>query len=278
MGALLGLAAATGFGVSDFIGGMASRRLHFLWVSLLSQFVAVVLAWASLPWTASGAPSTSSLLWGAFSGVGTAVGTLALYRGLALGQMAVAGPLSAVGAAALPALVGLILGDRLSPVAVAGVAVAFPALWLVARQRSAPGAPVRAGVVEGLVAGAGFGLLFVALDRAGDASGLWPVAASEAASVLVLTVACAVARPPRSGADASVVLLAAAAGLLAVVANILFFAATQEGLLTVAAVLSSLYPGVTVLLAAALLHERPDRAQLLGLGLCACAVTAIVAG
>ncbi len=277
MGAALGLAAAALYGVSDFVGGMAARRLHFLWVSLVSQGVAAVIVWSSLPWTAS-APSAEALLWGAVSGIGTATGTLALYRGLARGQMAVAGPLSAVGSAVLPAAVGFALGDRLEPVAVAGVLLALPALWLVARQPDASDAPVREGVVDGLLAGVGFGVLFIALDRAGDASGLWPVASGEVSSLVVLAVAYVVLRPAWVRVGRPPLLLAAVAGLLAVVANIAFYYATHAGLLTVAAVLTSLYPAVTVLLAAVVLHERPDRIQLVGLALCACAVTAIVAG
>ena len=121
MGAVLGLSAAVIFGASDFVGGLAARRLHFRWVALIGQSVGACLVWVSLVWTATGEPSTSALLWGALSGLGTAVGTMALYRGYALGQMAVAGPLSAVGSAALPAVVGVLLGDRLSPAGVAGV-------------------------------------------------------------------------------------------------------------------------------------------------------------
>lgn len=277
MGAALGLAAAALYGVSDFVGGLAARRLHFLWVSLLSQVVAAVVVWMSLPWTA-GTPSAGALLWGAVSGIGTATGTLALYRGLARGQMAVAGPLSAVGSAVLPAVVGFALGDRLAPVAVAGVLLAFPALWLVARQPDAENSSVREGVIDGLLAGVGFGVLFIALDQAGDTAGLWPVATGEVASIVVLLLAYVVLRPAWPQVGRPTLLLAALAGLLAVLANAAFYYATHAGLLTVAAVLTSLYPAVTVVLAALVLHERPDRSQLIGLGLCACAVTAIVVG
>jgi drug/metabolite transporter (DMT)-like permease len=277
MGALLGLAAALAYGVSDFVAGVASRRHHFMWVSLLG-FVAALLA-SGLAVVVEGVrPHTAALLWGALSGVGSAIGTLGLFRGYGRGEMAVAGPLSAVGAAAFPTIVGAALGERLPVLGLAGVLLAFPAIWMMSRapqEADVPRGVARTGTIDGLVSGAGFGLLFVALGQAGDGSGLWPVLAGEVVAVVLLGAVTAVRRPTWD-VDRRWLGIIVAAGLLSIAANILFFLATHRSLLTVAAVLTSLYPGVTVAMGAIWLDERPDRLQKAGLVLGAVAVTAIV--
>ncbi len=275
MGALLGLAAALAYGVSDYVAGVASRRHHFLWVTLLGFVSASVGCLVAVLVEGELDPSTHALVWGAVSGIGSTVGSLGLFRGYGRGEMAVAGPLSAVGAAAFPAIVGAFLGERLPAIGFAGVLLAFPAIWLMSRAPHEHGGSARAGAVDGLISGAGFGLLFVALARAGDESGLWPVLAGEVVAIVLLGVATVVRTPPWT-ADVRWVGIIMAAGVLSVVANVLFFLASHRSLLTVAAVLTSLYPGVTVAMSAVLLHERPDRLQKLGLVLGAVAVAAIV--
>jgi drug/metabolite transporter (DMT)-like permease len=277
MGALLGLAAALAYGVSDFVAGVASRRHHFMWVSLLGFVAALVVSGAAVV-AQDVRPQATALLWGALSGVGSGIGTLGLFRGYGRGEMAVAGPLSAVGAAAFPTVVGAALGERLPVVGLVGVLLAFPAIWMMSRapqEEDMPRGVARAGTVDGLVSGAGFGLLFVALGQAGDGSGLWPVVAGEVVAVVLLGAVTAVRRPTWD-VDRRWLGIIVAAGLLSIAANILFFLATHRSLLTVAAVLTSLYPGVTVAMGAIWLDERPDRLQKTGLVLGAVAVTAIV--
>jgi drug/metabolite transporter (DMT)-like permease len=280
MGALLGLAAALAFGVSDYVGGVAARRMHFLHVTLIGQSVGMLTTWVCLLAFHGRGPTTPALLWGACSGLGSAAGTLALYRGYGRGEMAVTGPLSAVGAAVIPATVGISLGDDLPLLGLAGVVLAVPAIWLMATTRGssrARGAKrMRVGVLDGLLSGAGFGILFIALGLAGDDAGLWPLAAGQTTAWAALLIAAAVTRrpwPPLSGGPGR---LAVAAGALGITATVLYFSAAHTSLLTVAAVLTSLYPGVTVALAAILLRERPTAVQLTGLALGAVAVTAIV--
>ena len=283
MAILLGLASAIAFGVSDYLAGVLSRRLHFTLVGLISQVSATALAWASLPWTGGPRPATAALAWGALSGIGGGVGSLALYRGLGRGKMSVVGPLSSVGAAALPALAGIALGDRPSPLAIGGVLLALPAIWLVASSSGRPGGERAAGpsgVGDGLLAGAGFGLLFIGLARAGDDAGLWPVATGQLTALVLLTVVVGVrlatTRPALPGGPRAL-LPPLLVGCLSVTATLLYFLATHSGLLTIVAVLASLYPGITVLLAWLLLGERITRVQRAGLALCAVAVVAIAA-
>lgn len=281
MALLLALAAAVAYGTSDFLAGLLSRKASFLLVGAVAQLIAMAGTLIALPFTSPPSPHASALAWGAASGAGAALGTLALYRGLAAGQMAVAAPLSGVGAAALPAVAGFLLGERPTRVAIAGIVLALPAVWLVSaahRSTGAAGQPrVAAGVVDGLLAGVGFAVLFVALDRAGDDTGLWPVGAGQVTSAVVLVAAALIGRvSPRPGLR--LIGGAAAVGGLGGSAIVLFFYSTRAGLLTFAAVLTSLYPAVTVVLARATLGERLGRLQTVGLVLAAMAVVLIVTG
>ena len=273
MGILLALAAAVLYGSSDFGGGLASRRLGSLRVSVVGSGAAAVLAWATLILVGGPGPSLRAVAWGLASGLAGGAGTLVLYRGLARGQMSVVGPLSAVGAAVVPVAAGVALGERPSLLSVAGVLVALPAIVLVAASGSVRG-KLGAGLLDGLAAGLAFGILFIGLAQAGQHAGLWPVA-SEQTGALLITLAVAVKtreplRIPLRAAGLPV--LAGASGMAATLA---YFYATHFSMLAIAAVLVSLYPGVTVLLARTLLHERFTPSQRAGLGLCALAIAAI---
>ena len=273
MGILLALAAALLYGSSDFGGGLASRRFGSLQVTVIGSAAATVLAWATLIMVGGAGPSFRAVAWGLASGLAGGAGTLALYRGLARGQMSVVGPVSAVGAAVVPVAAGVAMGERPSVLAIAGVLVSLPAIVLVAASGSVRG-KLGAGLLDGLVAGLAFGILFLGLAQAGRNAGLWPVA-SEQTGTLLVTLAVAVKtraslRIPVRAAGLPV--LAGAAGMAATLA---YFYATHFSMLAIAAVLVSLYPGVTVLLARALLNERFTPAQRAGLGLATLAIVAI---
>jgi drug/metabolite transporter (DMT)-like permease len=273
MGILLALAAAVLYGSSDFGGGLASRRLGSLRVAVVGSAAATVLAWATLILVGGPGPSLRAVAWGLAAGLAGGAGTLVLYRGLARGQMSVVGPLSAVGAAIVPVAAGVALGERPSLLSVAGVLVALPAIVLAAASGSVRG-KLGAGLLDGLAAGLAFGILFIGLAQAGRNAGLWPVA-SEQTGALLITLAVAVKtreplRIPLRAAGLPV--LAGASGMAATLA---YFYATHFSMLAIAAVLVSLYPGVTVLFARTLLHERFTPAQRAGLGLCALAIAAI---
>jgi uncharacterized membrane protein len=273
MGILLGLTAAVLYGSSDFGGGLASRRFGFLQVTVIGSAVATALAWATLILSGGPGPSVRAVAWGLASGLAGGAGTLVLYRGLARGQMSVVGPLSAVGAAVVPVAAGVALGERPSILAVTGVLVSLPAIVLVAASGSVRGR-LGAGLLDGLAAGLAFGILFVGLAQAGRDAGLWPVAC-EQTGTLLLTLAVAVRsreplRIPVRAAGLPV--LTGASGMAATLA---YFYATHFSMLAIAAVLVSLYPGVTVMLARLVLHERFSPAQRAGLGLCTLAIIAI---
>ena len=278
---LLALGAALAYGVTDFVAGWLSRRSHYARVAVIAQVVSGLGALLT-SLVVGGRPSGASLAWGALSGLGGGLGTLALYRGLARGRMNIVAPLSGVLAAALPALLGLALGERPGPGAMVGLVIALPAVWLTARTEerggSAPEAS-RTSVVDGALAGLGFAVLFIGLQRAGRGEGLWPTASSQLVAALPMLVLYAgTMRPPAAPEQGWIRIAPVLVGVLVALAAILYFLATQRGLLTVVAVLTSLYPAVTVALARWLLGERIGRWQGVGLALAGTSVALISAG
>lgn len=280
MGVLLALASALAYGASDFFGGVLSRRAS-PWVIAATAQVASSLALVAAAALVSSAPTSGDLWWGAAAGIGSGAGTFFLYRGLGAGQMNVVAPLSAIGAAIVPVAVGVATGERPGGLTWLGIACAFPAIWLVSRAGGGVGIDGRgaasAGVRDGLLAGAGFGLLFVALGQVPERAGLWPLAASQCVAAVILVAGAAHAgafpRLTRRGVLAN----AALVGFLAAAATTLYQLAAQSQLVSVAAVLTSLYPALTVVLAAVLLHERVNRVQAAGLALAVAAVVLVAA-
>lgn len=285
MGVLLALASALAYGASDFFGGLLSRRASPWLIASTAQLTSFgVLAAVAVSF--SSAASAGDLWWGACAGIGSGAGTFFLYRGLGAGQMNVVAPLSAVGAALVPVAVGVVAGERPGMLTWLGIACAIPAILLVSRASPAPAAaaPGRAGagVRDGLLAGAGFGLLFVALGQVPEEAGLWPLALSQGVAAVILTAGAVRAgvSPVLTGGRLTAGLLfgqAALVGLLGAAATTLYQLAAQSQLVSVAAVLTSLYPALTVVLAAVLLHERVNRYQAVGLALAAAAVALVAA-
>lgn len=272
----LSLCSAVAYGISDFVGGVLTRRASVWAVAATSQATAAVLTIGATA-TNVGDPRTGGMLWGALAGIGSGAGNVFIYRGLAGGRMAVVAPLSAIASAGLPVLVGLITGERPGVLPALGVLTAWPAIWLVSGGGSGLRGAGRADLFNGLLAGLGFGVQFSALGQVPRQAGLTPLAVSQVVSVVAIVLgAVALSAPwlPRDRFSR----LGAVAGLLAGIATVCFQLAVQEGLLTIAGVVASLYPAVTVLLAALVLRERIGRAQGIGLVLAATAVAAIASG
>ena len=282
MAILLALFSAFAYGLSDFVGGLVSRRVSAWPVAVVGQLSSAACT-AAVALMVDGSPTKADLAWALLAGIGTGVGTGFLYRGFAAGRMSVVAPVSAVGAAVVPVVVGAVGGERLSLVVWTGIVVALPGIWLVSSTTeelpdgaAKPRGSLAEGVLDGVLAGLGFGVLFAALGQVPEEAGLWPLALAQAVSlpaVIVLAVSLGAAWFPRRR-QAWWALLAGPLGASAAGA---FLLATQSGYLTVAGILASLYPASTVLLAALVLHEKVHRAQGVGLGLCALAI-ALVAG
>jgi len=275
---VLSLVSAVLYGISDFVGGFASRRTS-VWPVALLACVGAFAGAVVLAFVRPGDPTTTDLAWGLLAGLGSGAGTAFLYRGLATGRMGVVAPVSAVGAVLVPLVVGLLAGERPDVLAWVGIAVALPGIWLVSReepQDQAPRAAGTNGLLDGILAGVSFGILFAALGQVPADAGYWPLAANQGMSMVSLVVVAAVLGGDvrvRSSAE----LWGLVPGVLATFAVLFFLLATHEGLLSLAAVITSLYPAFTVLLAIVVLREHVHRTQALGLVLCAATIVCVSA-
>jgi drug/metabolite transporter (DMT)-like permease len=273
---LLALGSAVVYGAADFLGGLASRRTSVFGVVALSQVVGLVALLALLPWL-GGPAEAADLWWGASAGLAGAVGLVVFFRALAGGVMSVIAPVTAVTAAAVPVLVGLVTGDRIGTWAAVGIALALAAVVLVSAESGllALRAARPASLLPALVAGAMFGLFFVLLDRTSDTSGLTPLVTARIASVLLVVAIALAGRRPLTVTRPALPLVAAS-GVGDMTANALFLLATQsDGQLAITGVLASLYPVSTVVLAQLVLRERLIGAQVAGLGAAVAAVVLI---
>lgn len=276
---VLALLSAIAYGAGDFSGGLAARRYPSGPVTAAAQVLGVLAALIAVILFARRGPTAAALEWGALSGAGSAVGTLSLYHGLAVGRMSVVATLSALLTAVVPVIVGVALGNSLSALAAVGIVIALPAIALVSWQPAAREGdrPRRTGAEFGILAGAGFALLFIALDQAGTRSGAWPLVPGQAVSVVLLAPLAVrglhgAGRPSRRAVG-----LILAGGVLSGGANLLFLAATGHGALAIVAVVTALYPAVTVMLARVLLGERWSRRQAVGLVTAAVAIALVSA-
>jgi len=265
------LLSAGAYGLADFAGGLASRRASVLTVTVVAQAAGLVTLIPGL-WLVGGVFSGSAALSGMLAGLCGVSGLLLYFRGLAVGPMGTVAPLSAVVAAGLPLLVGILGGERPGPLTVGGMLLALVAIVLATMGSRREAAALR-GVLLGLASGAGFGLFFVALDGTSADSGLWPLVVGRTTTVALLLLGLAVVRPKGRGDPRLMVV----SGVLDSVANVFFLLATRAGELGVTSVIVSLYPVAVVLLARAVLRERLTAAQLVGVVLALGASVAMAA-
>ena len=308
---LLALAAAAGYGGSDYAAGLAARRASVVRVTVLVEVTSAALLMCVVPFISSQAPTLTSALWGIAAGVSGVTGAMALYLGFRYAAFSVASSISAVGSAAFSVLAGVALGEQPGALSLAGIALALPAIVAVSAPASqqAPHAALHGqqaphaalarqpaggsrgvappgqhrqhtyavGVGLGLAAGAGFGMFFVGLNEAGSVSDLWPVVISQVAAMATVICVAAATRdfglPPPGARRLSVM-----TGVIGAAGTTMFFLATHHGLLAVTAVITSLYPAVTILLARAMSGERLTVLRIIGLSLAAASVALIAVG
>ncbi|MDH3499164.1 MAG: DMT family transporter [Acidimicrobiia bacterium] len=263
------IAAALLWGGGSYVGGRATRTtpasVVVLWGLVAALVVAVPLA------LLDGSSGIASIPWGVIAGLFGAAGAVALYHGLANATAAVVAPLAGVVGAALPTVAGVLLGERPKPAAWAGVALALPAIWLLAadRLRLGPGASF------GAIAGLSFGSEFIILGRVPADSGLWPVVGTLFGGVLTVLAAVIRRRLPL-GVPRPALVAAIVAALFNFGAVTSFLFATRRGMVSLSSVVASLYPAPTVALAALLDHERIRPSHLVG-GILALSAVGLIA-
>jgi drug/metabolite transporter (DMT)-like permease len=263
MSPLFALGASLTYGIADFTGAMAARRTSALTVTFSVQIVGLLILLPIMP-LLPGEFSVPAVLIGGVSGaVGTA-GLVIYLRAMARGPIGVISPLAAASGAVVPVAWGsLVLGDRLSLLQVGGVILALASVFVVAWvPGTAVGAAEPRAILAGLGSGVLFGTFFVALDATPPDSGMWPLVGARVASALgILLLLRIVSRPAHPGPAVGLILLSSASDMSA---NVLFLLATRGGLLSISALLSSLYPVVALLLARRFIAERLHRVQAAG--------------
>ena len=262
MGPVLALASALSFGMSDFTGGLAARRASALVVTIGAQIAGLLVLVPALL-VLSGAISGRALGLGSVAGLLGAGGLVLYLRCMAVGPMGVVSPLAALVGVAVPVAWGVMIsGETLRPVEVVGILLGAAAVGCVAYVRGRVRLTDARGPLLALAAGAAFGGFFVALDATPPDSGLWPLLGARFTGIALLAVLLLYAR--RSVPDPRTSRLILASGVLDMAANVLFLLATRADLLSLSALLASLYPVIVVVLARQLLAERLTRLQSVG--------------
>ena len=288
--AVLALVSAIVYGAADFLGGFTSRRANTVAITVVSQSAGLILLALMLPLLPSSSPALRDHVWGGLAGLTGGGGVALLYYALSVGTMAIVAPITAVCAAMIPVMLAVATGERPGIGAVAGIALAMVAIYLVSRTDSSDGSSLsrrsrkaeadsdrsRRSARLALIAGVAIGLFFFCLARAHRNAGLWPLLSARLVSVPLFGVMALVGRwslrmPRAVGATAI------AGGALDMFANLLYLVATWYGPLSIVATLASLYPASTVLLARVTLGERLTRSQAVGV-VCAMVAVLIIVG
>ena len=262
------------YGVSDFAGGLATRRAHVLavvfWANIVGLGIAVFVSVLHHQ-VVGDSVTIVDLAWGAASGVAGITGLTLYFQGLAKGQMAVVAPVSAVTLALIPVLFGVATGERYPLVAWLGVTLALPALWLTVHKRNEQDRPGKA--LYGLAAGLTFSLFLIGIAQTSSVAGLWPLVTMRMGGLLLLGTLLVIrgVRPSLPRPVRPLVFLAGGD----ILANLAYLLAVRIGPFGLVTVVSSFYPVVIALLARVVEKEKTSSYQLLGLALSVLSFTLI---
>ena len=273
---LLAIGAAVVYGIADYAGGRATRSVPAAAVTFIGQLTALILLLIIVPFTRAPLPSLHDWIWSGFGGFGGVIALLAFYHAMSRGAMTVIAPISAVIGLSIPVVVGLLQGERPALIAYPGILLAVFAVALVGDvlDRHNIPTPWSAIGLAGL-AGIGFGLIFVTLAQTSSVSGLWPLVGQRFVSVPTVALVVLLLKH-RTSLRGNVLRLALLSGVLDTAANGLYLISVREGMLSLVAVITALYPVSTVVLALRIDRERLHRSQVAGLFLAA--ISLIIVG
>jgi uncharacterized membrane protein len=273
--------SAVAYGISDYLGGVASRRARALRVVSVAYPLSILLV-GGAALVAGGSPTAVGMAWGVVSGLASGAAVWSFYVALSRGPMSVISPITAVLAAAVPLGVGLAAGERPGVSVLIGMAVALMATVLVSMEGH-EGSSAEHGrltlplMALTLISGLAFAGFFVLLAQVPPGEGLWPVAASRIGATAVVLAAAVAARESFrfSGPLIGIGLVIA---VFDAIANGAFYFASQAGMLSLVSVIAALYPAFTVALAISHGGERLRAVQIVGLGLAGVAIVLLALG
>jgi drug/metabolite transporter (DMT)-like permease len=268
-----GLLSALVWGAGDFTGGIASRKTGAFRVVFFGEIVGIIVLVVAAISIQDAVPDSLSVVQAAVAGALGSLGLVLLYHALSTGSMSIAAPVSALAAGILPVVVGSFTEGVPSGLTLMGFAIALMAVWFVSQDREGP-RNILAHISDlrlPLLAGVGFGCYFVVMHSAAQNSTLWPMVISRAGGIGIIGLVILFRREPLRVIRTAWPIIALN-GLLDVGGNTFYILAGQTGRMDVSAVLSSLYPGVTVILAGLLLKERLSRTQWAGIAMALVAI------
>ena len=272
----LGLLAALGWGAGDFTGGIASRKTGAYRTVLYGEVIGIFVLFFVIAIFSELIPDLRSWMFAMLAGTLGTLGLILLYHAMTLGLMSIATPVSALLAAALPVVVGIFREGLPAWTTFIGFGFALFAVWMISQGEEGV-TDILAHLADlklPLIAGIGFGSYFVFMHEAtSTGSTIWPMVASRSGGLILITVYMLVTRSSWKVEDVSAWPIITLNGILDISGNVFFILAGQMGRLDVSAVLSSLFPGATVVLAWIFLKERLSLNQWIGI---AAALTAIV--
>lgn len=270
LGAVFALLSATAWGSGDFSGGLAARKSNRYQVLTLASLSGMVVLVFCVLIRGEGLPSPNSILWGAMAGAAGALGMAAFYHALSLGHTTSIAPTSAITCAALPVLFGILTAGLPKITQLSGFVLAFLGIWLLSKSPLAGEKTFREGMLLAFLSGIGFGGFFIFIAQVDKGQVFVPVLIARTAtfSIALLMLRVKHIPSPRFTSNPIAIL----AGVLDTSGNIFYLLATQHTRLDVAAMLSSLYPATTVILATIILKEKASVAQWTGAVLCLLAV------
>ncbi len=280
MPVLLALIAAFSWGTADFLGGLASRRGGRVNAVAIAVQLAGLLSIAVIALFAGGRLTGADFVWSFLAGIASGLALFSMYVGFTKSHTGVVAPIAAVGTGLIPVLFGLATGDALSAYQVVGVPLGLTAIWLVSRPNIAA-TPTefesRAGFVYGVAAGLGYGFMFIALDQLTADSGAWGAVPVRGGGLLTVAAITALRKLPMVPVGRGWPMILGS-GLLGSIGYLTFIVAARLGDLTIVAVIGSLFPAATVVLAYLFLHERLSRLQRIGVVAALIAVALVSAG
>jgi drug/metabolite transporter (DMT)-like permease len=266
IGIFFAVVSAVSWGSGDFSGGQATRKSHQYQVLVLAAFSGMVVLAISAIIQGERMPPGITIFWAAMAGLAGALGMAALYRALSMGNTASVAPTSAITCAALPVIFGLITEGLPDTSQLAGFAVAFMGIWLVSRSPNTREKHIREGMMLAFLSGIGFGGFFVFIAMVEKGQVFIPVLIARSVTLIVALIMLGVRRLPLPNPGSNP--FALLAGLLDTGGNVFYLLATQFTRLDIAALLSSFYPAMTVILARVILKEIISKTQLAGMLLC----------
>ena len=260
---VLGLACAVTWGVSDFTGGVITKRTNVYGVMIIGHIGSLILLVISALLFRESLPPLRDMLIGMVTGISGGIGLLLLYRSLADGQMSLASPLAALVGASIPVLVGMLTDGLPAPLVLLGFALALAAIWLISQTGHISRAGIFRNMFKPVLAGFTFGIFFVGLHIASSQAVLWPMAATRMGSIPAVILYCrlrGIKWLPERRLWPNISLIS----VLDTTGNLFYMLAARFGRMDIAAVVSSLYPASTVALARLILKEKISTSQWIG--------------